>query len=175
MNNYKLYYDCKVYLPSPLYLIPLIICSLGIYLLVNLKNPYVIKKGILICFGAVFTIAGTVSLVVSIIGYAHMYKNVFLEYKKNNYRVVEGEIEHLKVLPFGGNGADQFTVNSIQFEIDGTLSPGYHKRAAKGGIIKSNGVRVKIYYINYLGTNYIMRIEAIDEDYNNNPIVLPPS
>lgn len=175
MNNYEVYYVCKSYFPSPLYLIPLLICSLGIYFLFNLKNPYNTKKGIFVFFGVVFTITGVFVIIISIISYATMYKNVFSEYNKGNFLIEEGEIKNLNVVSFGGKGSDEFDVNSIHFAIDGALTPGYHKRASCGGIIRSNSIRVRISYVHYQDINYIMKIEAVSDDFSKYPIVLPSS
>lgn len=154
-------YDFAVYIPNILYLLPFALLGIGIYLLINLKNPYVDKRFNLILFGAAFCIVGLYSSVMCSLAIVSSYKDIVVPYCNGNYLVVEGQVDNLETSPFLGNGNDTFTVNDVEFEI-GNSKPGYQKQAAYGGKITENGQKVKIKYIHSDDTNYIMSLSIAE-------------
>lgn len=152
-------YDFAVYIPSIFYLIPILLLGIGVYFLLNIKNPYVEKRISLLLFGIIFSVVGLVSTVLCSIEVVSSYKNIVIPYYNGNYYEIEGQVDNLKTTSFLGNGIDTFTINNVEFEV-GNSKPGYQKQAAYGGAITQNGQVVKIKYIHSYDVNYIMSISV---------------
>ncbi len=159
--NYKVIYECNHYIPNVFCLIPVVIMSIGIHFLKNLKNPYLQKPKEALFFGSIFAIVGLIVTIIMILTIISNYKNIYFPYKNGKYKEVEGEVHNLYNVEFMGNGDDQFIIDGINFRVGaGTFSPGYKKNAANGGVFTKNEMKVKIRYIRYNNENYIMKIET---------------
>lgn len=151
-------YDCTYYIPSLFYLIPFLFLGVGIFLLINLKNPYLEKRITALIFCVIFIVSGLFSSFLVVSEVIHSYKNIVIPYKNGEYLEIEGEVKDIKITPFLGNGNDTFSVNGVEFEV-GNSKPGYQKQAAYGGKITENGQKVRIRYISDNNCNYIMSLE----------------
>ena len=158
----KKVYDFVIYLPHIFYLVPFLFLGIGIYLLLNLKNPYVDKRFNLILFGVVFSVLGLLVSVMCSFDVVSNYKDIVIPYCNGEYLEVEGQVENLEIEPFLGKGNDSFSVNGIEFDIGSSTKPGYQKQAAYGGKITENGQEVKIKYIEAHGFNYIMSLSIVE-------------
>ena len=76
------------------------------------------------------------------------------------YSIVEGRVQDYEPLPPGGNGVEQFRVDSLYFSLNeyNLGAVGYNKAASQGGVIRPN-LYVRIYYPTY-GTIGILRLET---------------
>ena len=158
----KKVYDFAVYLPHIFYIIPFLFLGIGIYLLLNLKNPYVDKRFNLILFGMIFSVLGLFASVMCSLDVVSSYKDIVIPYCNGEYLETQGPVENLETKPFLGKGNDSFTVNDIEFDIGNSTKPGYQKQAAYGGKITENGQKVKIKYIESGGFNYIMSLSITE-------------
>lgn len=93
-----------------------------------------------------------------------MYGNysVLSALRKHQYYTVEGRVSNFHENPKIGHEKEYFYLNNIYFELHGdrkkleTLF--YSKNRVWGGVIEGDGQKIKIYYINYLGDNKIIKI-----------------
>lgn len=152
-------YECKNYFITPIILIPLLISIFGIYCLFNLTNPFVISIRKTLVMGLICILIGITAFLCILFNYINEYKNVFLEYKNGNYKVVEGYVTDLKVAYFLDSGSDNFKINNQKFDLGIDFGVGYKRGAAYGGAINKNGLYLKIKYISYKNSQRIMSIE----------------
>ena len=158
MNNV---YEFSFYIPSILYLFPLLFIAVGIGFLISLRKPYVGKRLSRILFGIVFIAVGLFASFMCASQIIYNYTDIVTPYCNGEYSEVEGQVENLETRQFWGNGDDSFSVNGVDFQIGG-LQPGYQKQAAYGGKITENGQKVKIKYIESGGFNYIMSLSIAE-------------
>lgn len=84
----------------------------------------------------------------------------------NEFEIVNGTIDKLKI-ETGRINFQKFTVNGVLFEIsDNVTNGGYNKTVLNGSPIRE-GLCVKIYYINKINDNIIVRLELIKQDECN--------
>jgi len=89
------------------------------------------------------------------------HSSLYDNYKKGNYKVVEGLVENFDPMPHSGHKLESFTVNGVKFEYsDYMVTSGFNNTASHGGPIKE-GLQVKISYIG----NNILKLE-IKQDTN---------
>ena len=156
-------YDCKLFLPTTIILIPIAVFGFGIYCCLNLNNPFVISVKRIFALGFICMLLSIIVILTILFSYIQEYRNVFLEYKNGNYEEIEGYVSQLRVSHFLDSGADSFKINNKEFDLGIDFGVGYKKGAAYGGIINRNGLYVKIKYIPYKGNLRIMNIRVIDK------------
>lgn len=154
-------YTCKYYLPAAFGIIPVAVAVVGVYFLMNVNNPFTEDRRKPLLWGCAFLAVGLIVSLVFIWSYVSNYKNIYLPYKNGNYAEVEGRVEELKIIPFMGNGEDEFCVNGVKFSIGNPSLPGYQKQAAHHGLINRVGMYVKIKYVPGRENNYIMELEIV--------------
>ena len=89
-----------------------------------------------------------------------MYDATVGAYKRGEYEIVEGYVDHFDTDP---KRWEDFTVGDVHFEYGyQEMRFGYHNIRQKGGVITGNGQHLKIGYTNYgwLG-NVIVYIEEL--------------
>ena len=157
--DYTGVYNCKLYFPNILCLIPFIIVAFGLYILINLRNPFLTKPKMALLFGSMFVLVGICVSALIISTIIQNYKNVIIPYSKGKYLITEGETKNLKAAPFMGAGPDEFDVSGVHFSLGGSMAAGYQKQAAYGGTFNKNGLKVRIRYLSINNANYITKIE----------------
>lgn len=93
-----------------------------------------------------------------------MYNKIVGEYKKGNYKIVEGYVENFEMIPDGEQEYEHFTIDNVPFSYsDFTVQQGYNKTKDHGGVITGNGQHLKIGYVYYDTTygNVIVYIEEL--------------
>lgn len=114
----------------------------------------------LIALGIAFAAVGFVMLFQD----ARVYRAVVVPYYQGAYRTVEGPVEDFAPAAAWQNPRESFTVNGVEFVIDGEAEGyfGYDRASISGGAIHENGMYVKIRYTSYDGINVILRLEVED-------------
>jgi hypothetical protein len=85
-------------------------------------------------------------------------------FKYSSYQVEEGKIYNFKPMPKSGHGQESFEVNGKYFSIGytgnypKTKTLFYTLTKNRNGPIKKNGQKVKIFYIDILGKNKIIKM-----------------
>ncbi|MBQ9860161.1 MAG: hypothetical protein IJO76_05745 [Clostridia bacterium] len=158
-------YNCKHYFPNLLVIsIALIPMAIGIYYLFNYQNPFAKEPAKVVRDGIVFLGIGVIFFTIYVASFVDNYINVFIPGKNGQLEYVEGLVTDLSPSDFREHGADEFSVNNVRFIISNNpLSPGYNRTAANGGVISSNGMSVKIGYVEYKNHLYIMCINVLDD------------
>ena len=81
-------------------------------------------------------------------------------------QVAEGSLTSLETTSFFEDRSDSFYVGNLQFFIStNSLKPGYHKPAVYGGVLNSEGMRVRISYVEFENNRYIMSIDLLEENH----------
>lgn len=154
---YELKFNILNFLPC---FIPLI---MGIALIFN--RAIIRPKRALVRSG-IFSLLGIAILIFGII----IMSNYLLEYKdyksrleNNQVQTVEGVVENFHPQPKAGHDSEHFTINGIYFEYSNfNIQNGYCNIMKKNGVIKGNGQKVIIKYIdddeNSLNFNPILYI-----------------
>lgn len=160
MNNYI----CNKYLPNFLFIaIILLLIIIGIYFLINYKNPFVVSINKLLISGIALLVVGVCFAIIYLNSYICNYKNIFLKSKTSELIIVDGVVEDFKPTDFLSGRYDSFTISGVEFTVSHlSLEPGYNRCAAYGGIINHNGQNLKIGYIEYKNNRYIMSIECLE-------------
>lgn len=158
-------YSCKNYFPFiPIILATLIPICIGVYYIANYKNPFVNEPNRVALYGVILIALGAFFLSIYVYTYADNYRNIFLKAQKGQTEVVEGKIENFVPSDFLEHGADHFEINGIEFVVrPHSLAPGYHKIAARGGAIKTEGMLVRIKYVEYDKEVFIVSIDVLQQ------------
>jgi len=165
--NYDIAYSYKWFTIAPVFWGFLGLFVVGVYLILNVKNPYVIKKVPHLIASLIWLVISGFLIVNLMIHSLTVYRHVYLPYTNGEYEIVEGEVQDFDPASYEyiiSLGADQFMVEGITFSVGNLELAGLRKNAANGGPIYIEGQRVVIYYIPLYGKNYIVRIDVLVED-----------
>lgn len=135
-------------------IVPLLLLVIVFYFSIK-KNEY--RK--IFVFSGIFLL-WVVVLSVGILFRYSTYTKVKKARLNNEFEIVNGTINNLKI-ETGRINFQNFTVNGVLFEIsDNVTNGGYNKTVLNGSPIRE-GACVKIYYINKINDNIIVRLELM--------------
>lgn len=93
------------------------------------------------------------------------YSNVKKIYNDGKFTIIEGKVEDFIPMKLDGHSSESFSVNGVKFSYNRSApTNGYHLTKVDGGYIKENDQEIRIHYVNYNGTNLILKLEIkVDE------------
>lgn len=152
---YELKFNILNFLPC---FIPLIMSIALIF------NRTIIRSKRATIRSGIFSLLGIAVLVSGII----VMSNYLLEYKdyksrleNNRIQTVEGVVENFHPQPKAGHDSEHFTINGVYFEYSNfNMQNGYCDIMENSGVIKGNGQKVMIKYI-----------DDVEDSLNINPIL----
>lgn len=153
-------YTCKNYFPNFfIIIVTLIPVAIGVYCVLNYKNPFVQNKTSLLRTAILFLVIGMMFFLIYLCSYFSNYKNIYQKIKTGEVKTVEGVVSNLSTSDFLENRYDTFDIEGVEFSISSNaLTPGYNRIAAHGGIINREGMYVKIKYVEYKYERFIVVI-----------------
>lgn len=161
--GFEIKYSFELFFPPMVFLILVFTFSFGLFLFVNLWNPFMKRKILhLIISVIVLAISGWIILG-TVLSSIRLYQEVYMPYQNDEYLVVEGEIQDFSPSPFEyviSGGSDTFTVQGISFEVGNFNLAGLRRNAANGGPIREEGQWVRIFYERSGNRNFIVRVEC---------------
>ena len=81
-------------------------------------------------------------------------------YRTGNALTVKGKVEEFHPMPETLHDTESFSINGIEFSYNNHNEEYYYSKCAfDGGYIKKNGQEVELWYVEYDGVNYIVRID----------------
>lgn len=151
------------------YLVPLLLLVFIAFFPLIMK-VYRDKKGIkinmkivsLFCTGCFLFVAALSALVFSF--QAGFYQRTVGAYKRGEYQIIEGYVEHFEPMPYTGHSYESFDICGVSFFYsDYDVHPGYNNTKSHGGVITGNGQHLRIGYVYYDETygNVIVYIEEL--------------
>ena len=135
----------------------------------NFEKPKPISEflkpiGLFILGTAICTITTMAAffLMSTLVENAQIERFVYGTYQEGDALVVEGTVHDFHPMPETLHDTESFTVNGIEFYYAYDESPVYYSKCAfDGGYITHDGQKVKIWYIEKGGYNYIVRIDLL--------------
>ena len=90
---------------------------------------------------------------------------VISEYENGKYNIVEGKVENLRPMAYGGHGNESFDIDGIEFSYsDYAPKTGYYQSKSHGGVITHEGQNLKIGYVPINNGNRIVYIAEISDN-----------
>ena len=115
-------------------------------------------------FFRLFLVSGVLFFALDIFVSVNQYQKTVGAYRRGEYEIVEGYVEHFETGPWGQGGDESFEIDGVQFSYSNVhTTQGYNRPKAQGGVITGDGQHLKIGYVllNKYDGNVIVYIEEL--------------